>query len=398
MSDRKEYIVGLAKGVDFENFNNEMIATTGQGVIPNRTVDVANQRPLSKRLTHYYLTEEEANDLINDPRVVCVEIPPEKRKDIFPIRDASQTSNFSKTTSDSGPYVNWGLRRSNEETNVYGNATIVSGDYNYTLNGSGVDVVIQDSGIEPNHPEWQDENGVSRLKQIDWFTASGITGTQSSNHYRDFDGHGTHCAGIAAGKTYGWAKGVRVYSLNVNAFSSSYWFDAIKEFHKAKAVDPVTGFKRPTIVNASWGYKSYFSSITNVYFRGTNTGTTAKNRDYGMIGDGSSRFNANLYSLNVEVEEMQDEGVHYFKSAGNQYQKLCYSTDVDYNNYITRSVNSGGITAGQPIYYNRGAGNIGPDTIVCGNLDSGLYSSGEATATSSDKEEELQTQFKAHSL
>ena len=138
MSDRKEYIVGLAKGVDFEKFNNEMIATTGQGVIPNRTVDVANQRPLSKRLTHYYLTDEEATDLLNDSRVVCVEIPPENRKDIFPIRDASQTSNFSKTTSDSGPYVNWGLRRSNEETNVYGNATIVSGDYNYTLNGSGV--------------------------------------------------------------------------------------------------------------------------------------------------------------------------------------------------------------------------------------------------------------------
>ena len=45
MSERKEYIVGLAKGVDFENPNNEMIATTGQGVIPNRTVDVANPRP-----------------------------------------------------------------------------------------------------------------------------------------------------------------------------------------------------------------------------------------------------------------------------------------------------------------------------------------------------------------
>ena len=31
------------------------------------------------------------------------------------------------------------------------------------------------------------------------------------------------------------------------------------------------------------------------------------------------------------------------------------------------------------------AGNIGPDTVVVGNLDSGLYNSGEATATSSDK-------------
>ena len=28
-----------------------------------------------------------------------------------------------------------------------------------------------------------------------------------------------------------------------------------------------------------------------------------------MIGDGANRFNANLYNLNAEVEEMQDEGV-----------------------------------------------------------------------------------------
>ena len=93
-----------------------------------------------------------------------------------------------------------------------------------------------------------------------------------------------------------------------------------------------------------------------------------------MIGDGANRFNANLYNLNAEVEEMQDEGVHYHKSAGNQGQKLCYPGDVDYNNYITRSVTSGGISPGNPIYYNRGAGNIGPDTIVVGNLDSALYS------------------------
>ena len=97
-----------------------------------------------------------------------------------------------------------------------------------------------------------------------------------------------------------------------------------------------------------------------------------------MIGDSSNRFNAQIYNLMAEVEEMQDEGVHYHKSAGNQAQKLCFSGDVDYNNYITRSVNSGGITAGNPIYYNRGAGNIGPHTIVCGNLDSALYSSSEA--------------------
>ena len=170
----------------------------------------------------------------------------------------------------------------------------------------------------------------------------------------------------------------------MNTVNSSYWFDAIKEFHKAKTVNPLTGFKRPTVVSASGGYKSYFSNLTDINFRGSSVGSV-KSSQYGMIGDGANRFNAQIYNLMAEVEEMEDEGVHYHKSAGNQGQKLCYSGDVDYNNYITRSIASGQISAGNPIYYNRGAGNIGPNTIVCGNLDSALYSSSEACNTSSDK-------------
>ena len=37
MSER-EYIVTLNKGVDYAEFNQEMISTTGAGDIPNRTV------------------------------------------------------------------------------------------------------------------------------------------------------------------------------------------------------------------------------------------------------------------------------------------------------------------------------------------------------------------------
>ena len=58
--DEKEYIVTLKKGVEYDQFNQEMIASTGAGDIPNRTVDVANPRPASQRNTHYALTEEEA--------------------------------------------------------------------------------------------------------------------------------------------------------------------------------------------------------------------------------------------------------------------------------------------------------------------------------------------------
>ena len=391
----KHYVIALEKGVDKDQIMDELKRDTTSdssvsSAIPNRQVQEVNNRPSSKRLFEMELTDEEAVTLLNDSRVGGVNTPIVWDDEWLDGRQGVLNSSYGwQRSGTSTSRDNWGLLRHIEATNAWGTGvtgTRSSVTYDYHLDGTGVDYINQEGGlVRADHTQWYDSNNATRYQQFQWNTLPNCSGMGTASYSGSGAYHATHCAGTVAGKDYGWAKGVRVYSLDIGAFSSSYWFDAIKEFHKAKAVDPVTGFKRPTVVNASWGYKSYFSSITNVYFRGTNTGTTAKNRDYGMIGDGSSRFNANLYSLNVEVEEMQDEGVHYFKSAGNQYQKLCYSTDVDYNNYITRSVNSGGITAGQPVYYNRGAGNIGPDTIVCGNLDSSLYNSGEATASSSDK-------------
>jgi len=51
MSER-EYVVTLNKGVDYTQFNQEMIASTGAGDIPNRTVDVADPREKATRMTH----------------------------------------------------------------------------------------------------------------------------------------------------------------------------------------------------------------------------------------------------------------------------------------------------------------------------------------------------------
>ena len=48
------------------------------------------------------------------------------------------------------------------------------------MDGTGVDIVIQDSGLQVDHPEFNDANGVSRVQQIDWFSASGVTGSKCS--------------------------------------------------------------------------------------------------------------------------------------------------------------------------------------------------------------------------
>ena len=97
MSER-EYIVTLKKGVDYNAFNAEMIATTGAGDIPGRSVTVANARPASQRNTHYMLTDAEATSINNDTRVVACELRPDLRDDIEIVKYASQTEDFTKST------------------------------------------------------------------------------------------------------------------------------------------------------------------------------------------------------------------------------------------------------------------------------------------------------------
>jgi subtilisin family serine protease len=389
MSER-EYIVTLKKGVDYTAFNAEMIATTGAGDIPGRSVTVANARPASQRNTHYMLTDAEATALNNDARVVACELRPDLRDDIELVRFAQQTGDFSKTEDTRGEYVNWGLRRVNEINNPYFGYSI-SGGYNYTLDGTGVDIVIQDSGLQIDHPEFQDSSGTTRVVQQDWYSGFSGGGSMPTEHYTDYDGHGTHCAGIAAGKTYGWAKNARIYAVKVNGLQGASdpnsgipitnVFDVIKEWHAAKAVDPVTGAKRPTIVNMSWGYTSAFANITGGEYRGTPWTGTARDTAKGMVGNlvsGLYRYPTRVASVDTDVEELIDAGVHVCIAAGNYKQKIDVDGGADYDNYFTSSLYG-------TRYYHRGGSPYGQEAFIVGNIDTDLASNGrEQKATSSE--------------
>ena len=388
----KEYIVSLNKGVNYEAFNQEMIASTGGGDIPGRTVDVANARPLSQRNTHYMLTDEEAAKLSSDTRVLAVELRPDLRDDIDLVRTATQTGDFTKTTLDRGDFVNWGLRRMNTLSNPYTGPN-VTGGYDYTLDGTGVDIVIQDSGVQVDHPDFYDYNGASRVQEIDWYTASGLSGTQHANHYRDYDGHGTHVAGIAAGLTYGWAKGAKIYAVKVSGLEGSGdtgtgisitdCFDVIKGWHNNKPVDPTTGKKRPTIVNMSWGYGGYFTDISGGSYRGTPWAGAARRPDYGMVGSLTAfgyRYVSRVASVDVDVQELIDAGVHVVIAAGNSSQKIDVAAGLDYDNYFTKT--STGTTE---YYYNRGGSPFSTQAHVVGNIDADIHSGGlEQKASTSE--------------
>ena len=376
----KEYTVIANTREDLPDLEAEITASSGAGPIPNRSVDIANPRPGSKIQTHFMLTDEEAEELRKDPRVRAVEIPPEQRDDIFIGKRAYQTGDFRRSTATNNDFVNWGLRRCIEATNVYGALETVDGDYQYALDGTGVDVVIQDSGLQVNHPEFEDANGSSRVQQIDWYTASGLPGTQSANHYRDFDGHGSHCAGIAAGKTYGWAKGAHVYSQKLaglegpgdagTGISITDAFDTIRLWHNAKTNG------RPTVVNMSWGY---FQSSTGDPTSGVYRGTPWNFGDPGFTNDNDLFSNAGIVppvfttsgfvrfypsqvaSTDAEIEDMIADGVHVFIASGNDSYKSDIAGGVDYNNSVT--------FGGNTINYHRPGSPYSPNSFYVGSID-----------------------------
>ena len=367
------YNVALKEGIDYDAFWTE-IETDGSGsvYVPQRGVDIVNARPTSLRQCWYDLTDEEALKLRNDARVYCVEIPPEFRTDIEIAPSSSQTGLYYKspgTNPANNLGINWGLFRLNSTTvNTPGSSGTLT--YDYPLDGTGVDFVVQDSGCQVDHPEFTDAAGVSRVQQIDWFAASGIAGTMPANFYTDYDGHGTHCCGIAAGKTYGRAKNSRIFVMTVdglnraptNGISVTNVFDCIKGWHNNKAVDPALGYKRPTVVNMSWSYINTFTSITGGVYRGTPWVGTTKQAAYGMIGNASLRFGIRVDSVDVDVAELLAAGVVLVGSAGNYFQTLDVLGGPDYDNYFNQT------GFGERYYMRGGSPSCTPGVICVGNV------------------------------
>ena len=392
----REYTVIVHNRQDLPTIEAELTASSGAGPIPNRSVDVANARPGSKVQTHFMLTDEEASALRIDSRIRAVEIPPEQRTDVAIGKRASQTGEFVRSTSLVASRANWGLIRCNSLTNEFESSDTAGTVFEYAMDGAGVDIVIQDSGIEAGHPEWEDANGVSRLQQIDWYTESGLPGTQDATFYTDYDGHGTHCAGIAAGKTYGWAKGARIYSQKLaglegptdpdNGISISSAFDTIRLWHLGK------GGSRPTVVNMSWGYSSTTNgNPTSGNYRGTGwtwPGTYSSDAALwaatGVVSafpNGDRDIPARLASIDAEIEDMIQDGIHICIAAGNNYYKADVVGGADYNNTV--------IFGGFTYNYHRGSSPFSDNAYMTGNitttpiLDSSVYR--DRTSSSSTK-------------
>lgn len=381
----KEYIVSLQQGVDYDAFWNQIENNgTGSRYVPTRAVDIVNERPLSQRVCHYALSDEEAEKLRKDPRVYSVDIPPSQRDDIQIGTSNSQTGIYSKAPNTPATnWTNWGLPRMNSRTNNTPNST-GNFTYDYDIDGTGVDFVIQDSGLQCDHPDFQDAFGISRVQKINWWTAAGQSGPppwtadgeagMPAGFYTDTYGHGTHCTGIAAGKTYGRAKNARIYVMKVDGLGGTggldptLVFDLITAWHNNKPIDPVTGYKRPTVVNMSWGYTSTFANITGGNYRGTNWTGVTKQAQYGMVGN---TFGAQVGSVDADAEGCISAGVILVGSAGNNYQTYDVPGGLDYNNYYNNSI------YGTRYYMRGGSPPSAPGVINVGAVDINYANNGK---------------------
>jgi hypothetical protein len=296
---RQEYIVIVHNFEDLESLYDDL-ETNGKappGTEIVRSVVCTERKPTSKN-TYYLLTEWEAAQLKNDPRVRSLELHPRELGVKAGELAVDQTSNnWDKSGSTTATMKNWallrcteGVQRSNWGGTGYnsegvGGTPTESGTITLTQTGKNVDVVICDSnGIVWNHPEYArntDGTGGTRTTQLNWgqYNSEIGKGANSPSWTYGTGDHSTHVAATVAGNTQGWARDANIYNIYYSAGDSGvntfdYVVDYIRAFHRNKTSNPAIGRKNPTIVNNSWGMSIFpgewdLTDITAVTYRGT---------------------------------------------------------------------------------------------------------------------------------
>jgi hypothetical protein len=163
MSELQEWVITLHRKEDLESFYDDMETPGGNLYIPNRSVEVANKRPISRN-THYILDDDEATMVLNDARVWDVVTLAELEEHTpEPCGFSIDNGIFSKSSIANGTHINWGLLRHTERQTRAGwsSGDSATEDIVSTSSGKNVDVLIVDGHIEPSHPEMAHPDSVS---------------------------------------------------------------------------------------------------------------------------------------------------------------------------------------------------------------------------------------------
>ena len=167
--------------------------------VPDQAVAGLANHPLIKNL----IQDEQYEGVLSEAAPDCYTMPPP-----IPNTRDLPTSSFqtlecvAPEVGSGGPTCidNWGLDRIGEES--------LPPDYRYEPPSltAGRRIYIFDTGVHASHREFDNPLGNSRVTHL--FNPTGEPDG-------DFYGHGTHVAGIAAGRTYGVAKYVDIFDVKI---------------------------------------------------------------------------------------------------------------------------------------------------------------------------------------
>ncbi len=400
MSEYLEFTVCLKDEQDKDNFMQQMASDVQilNSVIPVRSCEVKEEEIPLKRYVKYKLTIEEADALEKDPRISQVYTTlPNAKRELLGFR--SKSSSFKGLVEES----------------VSIQSTNYTGDEFATISlpsSSGVDIVITDSWVAPNHQEFRESSNVDYgiavdesdhvAKYVDTSgdsrvfvltqAASILTDWQESSRLSD---HGTHVAGTAAGKTQGWCRNARIISMDFLNFGTGAFNDVdLLNWHNFKVANEIN---RPTIVNNSWGYSAGgfdITDIVSIQYRGDTyfpadfpTFPTFTSEDVTIYDKARKVYQEYLsffiskglcfrYAVGADmltsskcvlasfpqnhahtdsvIDDHIDAGMIYITAAGNDSWAIVEDTSPDWNNTITVLAWNGASYINYPIKYNRG--------------------------------------------
>ena len=405
----KIFSVTLKNRDDLEDFYAEM---------SSKGFRLHMKRPISRN-TNYYMTQEQADELKKDSRVIDVEPIDNfiaKPDAIYNNTPYTKNGTFYKTGSfPPATDLQWGHIHAGSASQIgegsfgYGGSTgSKTTSVDVFNNGKHVDVIIIDQPMAYDSGEWKSpSSGNSRFVQYQWFNElnsivssiddDGVTPPTGNVTYHQNSAleksHGQHVGGTVAGKHYGWANEANIYSIAYlspgfhSGQTISGWliYDYLRAFHLHKAVNPVTGRRNPTITNHSYGGgfefdpgggEIDFSKLNSVSYRGTtyNSGNPGPSgwTQAGVTADFGIRFDITTYpayhaGLVADIQDAIDDGVVFSASAGNDNLLIAEPNDADWNNTITFEYDTGD---NRTNYYNRGHWPATPDTdaIIVGAL------------------------------
>jgi cerevisin len=202
--------------------------------------------------------------------------------------------------------------------------------YHYPKNaGQGVDIYVVDTGVNIEHKEFKRDDGSSRAR---W----GAT-MPSGDANVDGNGHGSHVAGTAAGKTYGLAKAANVIAVKVlRSDGSGTLSDVIRGLewvirdHRSKQTDTANSEdsqdSNDNTDSVSMLIRKLRNKIKSKQDKKKRNKLSVANMS---LGGGQSR------ALDQAVNKAVEAGVHFAVAAGNERSDACRSSPAGAEKPIT---------------------------------------------------------------